>query len=379
MTNICDEAWVKRKSWPRGSRQARSLRIVDLFSGCGGLSLGVAEACRINGLGMEVVLALDLHVAAVSVYRKNFGVDENVAQLGDIQEFFQGHIAIGLSEKERLLRSACSRVDLIVAGPPCQGHSDLNNSSRRDDPRNSLYFRVVRAAKVLRPAAVLIENVPTVIHDKQHVVENATKGLESLGYRVTAGLLRGVSIGLAQRRKRHVLVAVKAGIFDFSLEENLRPEAQRTVRDYIGDLTDLNGSRVPIYDFASKMSPVNEDRARFLYENGEYDLPNRLRPRCHRDFSHSYVSVYGRLRWNRPAQTITTGFGSMGQGRYLHPSQQRTITPHEAARLQGFPDYFDFTPAQTRGAMQLVIGNAVPPKFAAVVVDQLFKKAHLNC
>lgn len=379
MTNICDEAWVKRKSWPRIPRGAKPLRVVDLFSGCGGLSLGAAEACRINGLKMKVVLALDLHADALAVYRKNFGVGDDVAQLDDIQELFQAKLEARLSIKEHLLRSKCKRVDLLIAGPPCQGHSDLNNSSRRDDPRNSLYFRVVRAAKVLRPAAVVIENVPTVIHDKHKVVEKATKGLESLGYEVSSSLLRGVSIGLAQRRKRHVLVAVKKGQFDFSPITDIPSKAKTTVRDYIGDLVGLNGSRIPIYDFASAMSPLNERRARFLYKNGKYDLPDRLRPKCHRDFSHSYVSVYGRLRWNKPAQTITTGFGSMGQGRYLHPSKQRTITPHEAARLQGFPDYFDFAPAKRRGSMQLVIGNAVPPKFAAVIVDRLISDGHLGC
>jgi DNA (cytosine-5)-methyltransferase 1 len=85
--------------------------------------------------------------------------------------------------------------------------------------------------------------------------------------------------------------------------------------------------------------------------------------------------MYGRLRWNMPAQTITTGFGSMGQGRYIHPSQQRTLTPHEAARLQTFPDFFDFDAVKSRGSWARMIGNAVPPlvvlQFAARLLPSL--------
>lgn len=85
--------------------------------------------------------------------------------------------------------------------------------------------------------------------------------------------------------------------------------------------------------------------------------------------------MYGRLQWEKPAQTLTTGFGSMGQGRYVHPSQERTITPHEAARLQTFPDFFGFSAANTRSAWARMIGNAVPPLLScnvgAVGIPQL--------
>ena len=99
---------------------------------------------------------------------------------------------------------------------------------------------------------------------------------------------------------------------------------------------------------------------KWLIENDRYNLPNQMRPKCHHD-DHTYLSMYGRLDWDEPAQTITTGFGSMGQGRYVHPSRPRTITPHEAARLQTFPDFFDFGEDTTRKTWAHVIGNAVPP------------------
>ena len=81
--------------------------------------------------------------------------------------------------------------------------------------------------------------------------------------------------------------------------------------------------------------------------------------------------MYGRLRWDQPAQTITTGFGSMGQGRYVHPARRRTITPHEAARLQTFPDTFDFGDVTSRKALAKMIGNAVPPLLMATLGDSI--------
>lgn len=100
----------------------------------------------------------------------------------------------------------------------------------------------------------------------------------------------------------------------------------------------------------------------WLFDKDEYDLPNDLRPPCHRDNpDHTYYSVYGRLHWDQPAPTITTGFNSMGQGRYVHPSKRRVITPHEAARVQTFPDFFDFGATNKRTAWARLIGNAVPP------------------
>lgn len=112
----------------------------------------------------------------------------------------------------------------------------------------------------------------------------------------------------------------------------------------------------------------------FKDPSSRYDLPDYLRPDCHRLKQHSYKSVYGRLRWDQPAQTITTGFTSMGQGRYVHPARARTITPHEAARLQGFPDYFRFGEGP-RSVWCKLIGNAVPPALgeavAGAVIDEM--------
>jgi DNA mismatch endonuclease (patch repair protein) len=109
---------------------------------------------------------------------------------------------------------------------------------------------------------------------------------------------------------------------------------------------------------------------RWLIEEGEFDLPNHMRPECHHG-DHTYNAMYGRLDWKKPAPTITTGFGSMGQGRFVHPAKPRTLTPHEAARLQTLPDFFDLDERQGRGVWATVIGNAVPPLLGVHLVEPL--------
>jgi DNA (cytosine-5)-methyltransferase 1 len=121
-----------------------------------------------------------------------------------------------------------------------------------------------------------------------------------------------------------------------------------------------------LFNRPSTLSKDNRERIQYLLQNDLYDLPNNLRPPCHQIGDHSYKSMYGRLKFGEAAQTITSGFGSPGQGRYVHPTQPRTLTPHEAARLQYFPDFFDFSKATTRTALANMIGNAVPMKLSYV-------------
>jgi DNA (cytosine-5)-methyltransferase 1 len=177
-------------------------------------------------------------------------------------------------------------------------------------------------------------------------------------------------IGLAQSRRRHLLIASR---YPFDPEAALsRYAADRpaSVSEYISDLVDEADAESAVFRSSSKMMENNARRALWLFKNEMFDLPNRLRPECHR-IGHSYVSMYGRMRWDQPAQTITSGFGCMGQGRFVHPLRPRTLTPHEAARLQGFPDFFSFEDIVKRTSLQQIIGNAVPPKFAATIVAGL--------
>lgn len=132
----------------------------------------------------------------------------------------------------------------------------------------------------------------------------------------------------------------------------------RNVRWAIDDLVDVSATEG--IDSPTVATTENQRRMKWLIDNDRYNLPNKMRPQCHHD-DHTYLSMYGRLDWDAPAQTITTGYGSMGQGRYVHPSRPRTITPHEAARLQTIPDFFEFGQNTPRKTWAHVIGNAVPP------------------
>ena len=138
----------------------------------------------------------------------------------------------------------------------------------------------------------------------------------------------------------------------------------------IGDLATLRSGSD--FDYIPRASKDNLARMQWLLREDAYNLPNSRRPQCHQN-EHSYKSMYGRLNWNEPAQTITSGFSSIGQGRYMHPDQPRALTAHEAARIQSFPDYFDFSAAIRRTDLATMIGNAVPPLLGRMLFGALFR------
>lgn len=366
----CDtDAAFLRSSRPPYEALRPRVRIVDLFAGCGGLTLGAAEAARRLGMGIDVRLAVDFDSTATEVYRANLpGADVRLVRAEELFDGVPGH---PLTPKEAAIRDTVGPLDVLLGGPPCQGHSDLNNHTRRADPRNALYLRMARAAEVLVPTIVLIENVPTVTRDTEKVVETTMERLRIAGYSVDDAVLDLTRLGAAQRRRRHVVLASRDP--RVMVAEILKTEGHRcpthpvrSLRWAIDDLVPASSDRA--FDTAPSPSADNVRRIAWLFDNDQDDLPNDLRPPCHRS-EHSYKSMYGRLKWDEPAQTVTTGFGSMGQGRSVHPSQRRTITPHEAARLQFLPDFWDFTKATSRGQLAMLIGNAAPPVLASTLIE----------
>jgi DNA (cytosine-5)-methyltransferase 1 len=356
-----DLDFLRRKSRPHYEAGKDTLSVVDLFAGAGGFSLGIAEACRRIGAGVSIKLAVDKDEDATLVFENNFPTAEVSRE--SVEDLFERKPGELSSRQERNLARELGPIDLLIGGPPCQGHSDLNNRTRRNDPRNSLYTKMVRAAEVLKPRAVLIENVPAIVHDTEGVVDLASVYLRNNGFEVASRFFGMAALGIPQSRKRHILLALRSGIADpIDLLSAVAPlclaQHARTVGWAIEDLLDLENTTP--FDGQSRLSPENRDRVAWLFKTGSYDLPNEHRPACHRS-EHSYRSMYGRLYWDRPAQTITTGYGSMGQGRYIHPKRQRTLTPHEAARLQTFPDFFSFSSVKSRTSWADMIGNAVPP------------------
>lgn len=366
-----DSEWLMSRIAPPLPHAGDPLRIVDLFAGSGGLSLGVAEAARAVGYRPVHVLAAELESAYLSVFERN--LSPSLKHCGPVEAIFDGTVGAALTPSERALRDKCGTVNIVAGGPPCQGHSNLNNHTRRDDPKNVLFERMARAAEVLEPDHVLIENVPGVKHDKGGVFDRTLTALAKLGYAIDEAKIAAEKVGVPQRRHRAFIVASRtAPVYEGFLDEAVRLHgvAERSVGWACGDLLDVASDHP--FDSSTESTPVSQDRIDWLFENDEHDLPDCLRPDCHRTKRHTYKSVYGRLFWDQPAWTITTGFTVMGQGRFIHPLRRRVITPHEAARLQFFPDFFDFGD-QNRTGYAKMIGNAVPPKLAYIIGVELFR------
>jgi DNA (cytosine-5)-methyltransferase 1 len=361
-----DLGFLRRKrAMVAGPGGEASIGIVDLFAGIGGLSVGAVEGARRKGRGARVQLAVDSWSSALEVFRKSLRLEEATTAELDLGDVLAG-VATTERASEQPLLARGKGATLLLAGPPCQGHSALNNSTRHDDPRNDLYVAVARVALLLKPVAVVIENVSGVGRDKRRAAERCAAILAEQGYSVGSRRLNLYELGAPQRRIRHVLVATREGSFDFD-ELDADADAGRSVEWAIGDL--LATESEAMFDTPSVPSEDNESRIDWLFDNDAYDLPNPLRPGCHHG-DHSYLSMYGRLRWDEPAQTITSGFGSMGQGRFVHPLVRRTLTPHEAARLQFLPDFMDFS-GVSRKSLSIMVGNAAPPILTISVVEAL--------
>lgn len=366
------------RSVARSVSTASPIRIVDLFCGCGGFSVGVRNAATAVGLRSKVVFAADVDAAPLRVYRRNLrplrSAQSNVETLLDYtlpprgtEEDFRPESAY-ITHELAVLRDT---VDILIAGPPCQGNSNLNNRTRRVDPRNDLYFDAVISGIAIRAKVIAIENVPAVTQARQDVVTRSIRLLESAGYRTldSARVLTASDYGTPQTRRRHFLIAALEGRHMASASfESCRVGAISAGRALL-DFLDFQPSATT-FDRPSALSKENERRVRYLLDRNEYDLPDEERPDCHRTKAHNYGSIYGRIHPDEPAPTITTGFLSPGRGRFTHPFLPRSLTPREGARLQGFGDDFDWHPpghTLTRSDYAQMIGSAVPPQLGFVV------------
>ncbi len=355
-----------------------TISVVDLFCGCGGLSLGVKRAAEAVGVQPLFRLAVDVATAALRVYTSNLRplrtARQCVETLVDYSIRFGDGCAIPDIETTYLagvLDSLAGSVDLLIAGPPCEGNSNLNNWTRRSDPRNDLYLHATIAGIALGAKAIIIENVPMVTRSHQDVIGRSLRLLQEAGYNgqnCQLSLLAS-DFGTPQARRRHFLIAGLSGRgrqsppvpWHLKVRPPTNKEALRPL---------LNVDRATTFDQPSKLSKENKRRIQVLADTGAYDLPNSERPDCHRLKEHSYPSIYGRMRPNEPAPTITTGFLSPGRGRFTHPLEPRSLTPHEGARLQGFGEDFNWLPGDptiTRSHYASMIGSAVPPPLGFVV------------
>lgn len=361
-----DQYYLRTANKPLGSKSRTTINVADLFAGSGLMSLGVAEACRALDLRFRAALMAELSETARKTYVKNL---EPGIVVNNVLDVLDGRIGAKLTGNEKKLRRQLGRLQLLIAGPPCQGHSSLNNHTRRTDPRNRLYERIARMAELTIPDHVIVENVPEVLNDSFGVVDRTKRVLERLGYALDDAVLNLETLGIPQVRRRHFLVASRTRQVDLKEMVASFSVTERPVSWAIGDLTDQNGTA---FDSHSTPNSVTRARIDYLFRHKLHDLPDRYRPPCHKLQPHSYKSVYGRMYWNRPAQTITSGFTCMGQGRYVHPRRKRTLSPHEAARIQFIPDFFHFD-TQKRTELCEMVANAVPPKATYVISLSLLR------
>jgi len=343
-------------------------RIADLFSSVGGLTLGASEELAERGRAAKAMAAVDIDKSALDVYKANWRtaetINKSVREVVDSQYVSRaGSWGFGYHPEilDESLSSLSGRIDLLMAGPPCQGNSNLNNLTRLNDPRNKLYLDVAAVAVALDADYVVIENVPGVVWSKDNVVGATSELLRSSGYELEMGLLTASEFGWPQTRKRFFLVGSRKGKpIPF---QQLHDEMARPPLPVTWAIEGLQASldEADVFHAPAKLAIENTTRISAMFESDLFDMPLELRPDCHKNGT-TFTSSYGRMRPEKPAPTLTTGFFTPGRGRFIHPLERRTLTAHEAARIQGFPDWYDFmSKSPGRTSLAKWIGDAVPP------------------
>jgi len=347
----------------QNSKKSKPLAI-DLFCGCGGLTLGLKRA------GFQVLGAVDNDHLAVETYKANHG--EVVVWEKDIRNL--STLAV-----KRRLHIRKRELDLLAGCPPCQGFSTmrtLNGSKRIRDPRNDLIDEFYRFVKNFMPKAVMFENVPGLMED--HRFKSLVNRLESLGYKGKYDILNAADYGVPQRRRRLIYLAGRDGQIEFAAKSKKR----KKVIDAIGNLRPAGKSGDPVHDLPERRTDEIIKFIKKIPKNGgsRTDLPLEDQLECHKK-CNGFKDVYGRMAWDEVAPTLTSGCFNPSKGRFLHPEEDRAITMREAALLQGFPKRYKFPNLKSKSGIAVLIGNALPPLLIAAQAFSVRKslgKRHLN-
>lgn len=371
---LCDQ--LRRRQVPLAA---------DLFSGAGGMSLGLEDA------GFRVVLGVDHYKFAVETHRHHFAgmsVEEDMADPATIKRV------------AKLLRN--NKIDVLAGGPPCQPFSRAGRSMLRHrvltgaadphDERRDLWRSFLEVVQLARPRAVVMENVPDMALDREmFILRSMTEELEQIGYSVSARVVDSWCYGVPQMRQRLLLVAIKNGIkFEWPVESAKRVTLWNAIGDmpdveggwrpeggafgwaeYLGPKTEyqkwirrnvLSGDRHKLFDHITR--PVrDDDRAAFESMTHKTKYTD-LAPEFQRYRKDIFDDKYKKLDENDLSRTITAHIAKDGYW-YIHPRQPRTLTVREAARIQTFPDDFRFAGPPSVAFKQ--IGNAVPPLVAQTI------------
>ncbi|MGY3531438.1 DNA cytosine methyltransferase [Bradyrhizobium sp. USDA 4452] len=367
---------------------------VDLFSGAGGITLGLLNA------GFDIVFCSDRDQTCAVTHRRNFPdipfAEASVEQLSG-SDILRG---AGLKRGE---------LDLLIGGPPCQGFSIIGQREIWD-VRNGLFREFLRLAKELRPKCVVIENVPglATLADGT-VLRQIGDAFRDAGYSIDCAELLAAQYGVPQMRWRMFFIGWRtdlgkrggfpepthgrAGIGDLYPNNTISPEDSAgfvTIREALGDLPRVQAGEIEtkyskppqgLYQeamrrsapqslanhYAPRLSDQNLARIKSLEPGQDWrDLPRELLPpSMQRALRKDHTRRYRRMRWDGIARSIITRFRDPKSGEYIHPEQDRTISIREASRIQSFPDWFVFEGGYSAQYDQ--VGNAVPPLLARAV------------
>lgn len=369
------------------------LTAIDLFCGAGGLSYGFELA------GFRIGAAVDTDPVAAATYRRQN--PETPFFMEDVRRL----------KGKGLLKAAGGRCDLIIGGPSCQGFS---THGKRDpnDPRNYLFREFVRLVREIRPAWVVMENVKGLLtYGRGRYRDEIHGSFRRAGYRIESRVLRAVDYGVPQFRERLFFVATRTDLtISFPAPTHCPPEMAPllgltpyvTVQEALGDLRSIGAEgESDVYD-----SPARNDFQRYVRRHARKvltlhrarrvsdlamsiirrvpqgkglrsippaELPERfrrMRTISNGQLRRDCTTLYYRLSLERPAYTITCYFTNVSSGPFVHPTENRALTPREAARLQSFPDCYEFVDKQ----VQRQIGNAVPPLLARAVALEVARK-----
>lgn len=355
----------------------KDFKILDLFSGAGGFSLGFDMVD-----GFSTVLATDFDKNAIMTFQNNF--KKTVCINGDI---------CNNNIKNILIKQAKELgVNMIIGGPPCQGFSLKGKNLGIYDKRNYLFLEYIAIVKSIQPQIFVIENVKNMISSSNgFFIKQICDNFIALGYNVSYGILNSVNFGVPQTRERAIVIGTK-GISPITVSNINKVEKNYvTVKDAISDLSYLESgegdeqldyiteavseyqvkmranTKVLYNHRATNHSKIAIDKMKMIPPEGDKSfLPKELHGK------QQFSTTWSRLIWNKPSPTIDTRFDTPSNGRNMHPYLNRSITPREAARLQSFPDDFIFYGNKTSVCKQ--IGNAVPPLMAKAIADYIKKE-----
>lgn len=347
-------------------------QVLDLFSGAGGLSLGLEM-----NKNFKTVVATDFFKSSLDTLKHN---------APDVEIIF-GDILNKNIKKKIIDESKKRNVNMVVGGPPCQGFSNKGKKLGLKDPRNFLFLEYLDIVKELKPEIFIIENVKTLTTASDgYFINEIQEKFRNLGYIVSYQVLRASDYGVPQSRERTFIIGSKTLAFNFSLLK--KTNKITTVKDAISDLGYLNSGEGNIM-----MDYINKPQSQYqkIIRSGSKKLFN------HTATAHSKVAIYKlslipaekgkeflpkkllgnqkfkttwcRLEWNKVSPTVDTRFDTPSNGKNSHPVLNRAITPREAARIQSFPDSFKFLGSKTEICRQ--IGNAVPPLLAKAIADAI--------